>query len=83
MYHFTMILHTINGDYMNIDIRKSIIDKLKSDDENNLIQTINESVSSNNELVLPGLGVILELFWNNLNDRTKYNIANIIKSNIG
>ena len=82
MYHFTIILHNNNGDKMNIDIRKSVIDKIKEDDENSLIKTINESVTTNNELVLPGLGVMLELFWNDLNEEVKYNIARIIKGNI-
>lgn len=67
---------------MNIDIKKSIIEKIKNDDENSLISTINESVSSNNELVLPGLGVMLELFWDGLNAQEKMGIAQIIKNKI-
>lgn len=67
---------------MNIDIRQSVIDKIKGDNEEDLIKTINESVTSNDELVLPGLGVMLELFWNNLNEEVKHNIAGIIKSKI-
>lgn len=82
MYYFTYILHNKNGDNMNIDIRKSIISKIKDDDENSLIQTIDETVISNNELALPGLGVILELFWQNLNRDNKENIARIIKANL-
>lgn len=82
MYHFTYILHTKNGDSMNIDIRKSIISKIKGDDEKALIDTIDETVISKNELALPGLGVILELFWKNLNLENKQNIARIIKANL-
>lgn len=67
---------------MNIDIKRSVIEKIKNDDENSLVSTINESVSSNNELVLPGLGVMLELFWDGLNTQEKMNIANIIKNKI-
>ena len=37
---------------------------------------------TNDELVLPGLGVILELFWNNLNIKQKKDIAIIIKNNL-
>ncbi len=82
MYHFTYILHNNNGDNMNIDIRKSIISKIKNDDENSLINIIDETVISNNELALPGLGVILELFWKSLNKANKENIARIIKANL-
>ena len=67
---------------MTIDIRKNIISKIKGDNENDIIETINESVVTGDELVLPGLGVMLELFWNDLNDSEKINIANIIKNNI-
>lgn len=67
---------------MELDIRKSIINKIKDDNEEEIISTINESVITNNELVLPGLGVLLELFWNELSESEKMRIANIIKNNI-
>ena len=65
---------------MNLDIRKNIIEKIKDDNEEQIVSTINESVITNDELVLPGLGVLLELFWNKLSDSEKTNIANIIKN---
>ena len=67
---------------MNLDIRENIYNNLKDEDENEIINTINESVISNDEIILPGLGVILELFWNNLNDDEKRKIANIVKEKI-
>ena len=67
---------------MNLDIRKNIIEKIKDDNEEQIVSTINESVITNDELVLPGLGVLLELFWNKLSDSEKMNIANIIKNSI-
>lgn len=67
---------------MNLDIRKNIIEKIKNDNEEQIVSTINESVITNDELVLPGLGVLLELFWNKLSDSEKTNIANIIKNSI-
>lgn len=67
---------------MDLDIRKNVISKIKDDDEKAIIATINESVITNDELVLPGLGVMMELFWNDLNDNEKMNIANMIKQNI-
>lgn len=67
---------------MDLDIRKNVISKIKNDDEKSIIAIINESVITNDELVLPGLGVMMELFWNNLNENEKMSIANIIKNNI-
>ncbi|MGN0992792.1 MAG: small acid-soluble spore protein SspI [Bacilli bacterium] len=67
---------------MNLDIRENVISKIKEDDEKSIIAMINESVITNDELVLPGLGVMMELFWNDLNENEKMNIANIIKNNL-
>lgn len=82
MYKIELFIHNTNGDKMDIDIRKNVIEKIKNDDENAIISTINEAVITGDELVLPGLGVMIELFWNNLNENEKMNIANIIKRNI-
>ncbi len=81
MYKFINILHNINGDYMDLDIRRHVIDNLK-DDKDNISDIIEESVTINDEMVLPGLGVILELFWNKLSKEEKNNIINIIKDNL-
>lgn len=67
---------------MNLDIRENIYTNLKDEDENEIINTINESVITNDEIILPGLGVILELFWNNLNDTEKLKIASIVREKI-
>ncbi len=67
---------------MNIDIRQNVIGKLKGDSEEELLNTLNESVSSKDELVLPGLGVMFELFWNDINESLKKEIVSVIKSNI-
>ncbi len=67
---------------MNINIRENVINKIKNDDNNEIIKTIDESVITGDELVLPGLGVMLELFWNDLTNAQKTNIANIIRNKI-
>ena len=64
---------------MDLDIRKNVIEKIKNDDEKTIIDTLNESVVTGNELVLPGLGVMLEIFWNELKNEEKEKIERIIK----
>ncbi len=66
---------------MDLDIRRHVIDNLK-DDKDSILDTIEESVTINDEMVLPGLGVILELFWNELSKNDKDKIVNIIKDKI-
>ena len=67
---------------MDLDIRKNVIEKIKNDDEKTIIDTLNESVITGNELVLPGLGVMLEIFWNELKNEEKEIIARIIKEKV-
>lgn len=76
------MLHNISGDIMDLSIRKNVIENIKSDNYEDIITTINESVTTGDEIVLPGLGVILELFWNDLKLEDKEYIAKIIKKNI-
>lgn len=68
--------------YMDLSIRKNVIDNIKNDDYEGIISTINESVKTDDEIVLPGLGVILELFWSDLKLSDKEYIAKIVKKNI-
>ena len=63
---------------MEIDIRKNIINNLKNEDVKGIISIIDESITSKDELVLPGLGVILEILWNDLDNNDKEKLANIV-----
>ena len=81
MYIFFISIHNINGDYMDLDIRKHVINNLKEDKES-ILDTIEESLTLKDEMVLPGLGVILELFWNELSKEEKDKIVNIINDKI-
>lgn len=68
---------------MNIDIRKNVINNLKNESISSLIETINNAVLiKKDEVVLPGLGVVLELFWENLIKEEKEKIASIILEKI-
>ncbi len=50
---------------MEINVRNAIIENFKNSSNEELHQTINEAISSNQEKTLPGLGVFLELVWSN------------------
>lgn len=60
---------------MEINIRKSVIDNMKSSKPEEIIQIINEGISSKDEIVLPGLGVLLEVLWKKLTDEEKVSYA--------
>lgn len=56
---------------MNIDIRKNIIENFRDTSANDLQVSINEAVEDNDEITLPGLGVLFELLWKNSDEKEK------------
>ena len=52
-------------------IRYHIINNFKKDNFNTLYNAIDEAVKTNDETTLPGLGVFLELIWENAEQELK------------
>ena len=67
---------------MNISIREHIINNFKGDNYETLKQAIDESVSSGDEVTLPGLGVFLEIIWENADMELKNKLIDIIKTRV-
>ena len=67
---------------MNLSIRDHIINNFKGDDYDALRQAIDESVASQDEITLPGLGVFLEIIWENADQELKNQLIEIIKERV-
>ena len=67
---------------MDISIKDSIIDNSKGESLENIIKLIDEGSKDKDELVLPGLGVILSLFWPDLSTKEKEEIAKIVQEKV-
>lgn len=67
---------------MNINIREQIINNFEGDDYETLYNAIEESVSTYDENVLPGLGVFFELIWENSDKRLKNRLIEIIRKRV-
>ena len=65
-----------------MDIRESIKSNFIGLNEDDIKDSINESIKTNDEIILPGLGVFFEVLWINSDDNLKNNILSIIKKNI-
>lgn len=65
-----------------MNIKEHIINNFKNDDHKALIEAIEESVESNDEVTLPGLGVFLSLIWEGANKELKNNLIDILKQQI-
>lgn len=65
---------------MNISIREYIKKNFKDSTLEELKESIEESVETNDEVVLPGMGVLFEILWKNTNDRE--NILKLLHDNL-
>ena len=67
---------------MDINIRHHIINNFKGDDFSTLKKAIDESVESQDEVTLPGLGVFLEIIWENADQELKNELIEIIRKRV-
>ena len=61
-----------------MNIKDYIIKNLKECSIMDVKETVVASVNSNDEVVLPGLGVLFEMVWNNSDNNFKNEIVEII-----
>ncbi|MBE6153180.1 MAG: small acid-soluble spore protein SspI [Firmicutes bacterium] len=66
----------------NINIRNYIKENFKNCEINDIKESIVSSIDDNDEVTLPGLGVLFEILWKNSNDKLKNEILEILKSNL-
>lgn len=67
---------------MEIDIRKAIINNFKDSTEENITESIVESIKQGDEIVLPGLGVLFEILWNNSSSNEQKTIVDRLKKSL-
>ena len=67
---------------MDMNIRDHIINNFKGDDYDTLKRAIDESVASQDEVTLPGLGVFLEIIRENADQELKNELIEIIKKRV-
>jgi len=67
---------------MELSIREHIINNFKGDDYDALRSAIEESISEQDEVTLPGMGVFLEIIWNGADEEMKKKMIEIIKERV-
>ena len=65
---------------MNVNIREYIKNNFKDSNANEIRESIEASIESNDEVVLPGLGVLFEILWCESEDNTRKEILNYLKN---
>ncbi len=66
----------------NVSIRKYIIDSFKEDNENEIRESIDDTIKEGLEETLPGLGVFMEIIWNNASEELKKELLDILKTHL-
>ena len=67
---------------MNINIRKSVKENFKNNNEKKIEEAINSSITEQNEITLPGLGVFFELVWQQGDQTLKQSILKLLKQSL-
>lgn len=65
-----------------MNIKEHIINNFKGDDYKALKEAIDESIASNDEVTLPGLGVFFTLIWQEADQELKNNLLELLKTKI-
>ena len=65
-----------------MSIREHIINNFKGDDYDSLQSAINESIESNDEVTLPGMGVFFEIVWQGADQSLKNQMLQFIKDRV-
>ena len=65
-----------------MNIKEHIINNFKGDDHKALKEAIDESINSNDEVTLPGLGVFFSLIWDEADQELKNNLLELLKTKI-
>lgn len=67
---------------MDTNIRQHIINNFSGDNFDTLRRAIDESVEAQDEVTLPGLGVFLEIIWENASQELKNEMIDIIRKRV-
>lgn len=67
---------------INTSIRSYIINNFKNDKKEVLRKAIEESIKEQDEETLPGMGVFLEIIWNDSKEEQKEEMLDIIMNRL-
>ena len=67
---------------MDKSIREYIKENFKGSTTNDIKQSIESSINEKDEVLLPGLGVLLETVWSNSNEELKSQLLDILTKNL-
>ncbi|GGE76639.1 small acid-soluble spore protein SspI [Priestia taiwanensis] len=67
---------------MSFNIRGAVIANVSGNTEGELQATITDAIQNGQEKMLPGLGVLFEIIWNNSNEQDRQEMLHALKSGL-
>lgn len=67
---------------MNLNLRQAILNNIEENDQNQLEATIVDAIQNGEEKMLPGLGVLFELIWQQSNEDEKNEMIHALEQGV-
>lgn len=67
---------------MNLNLRNAILSNVSGNTQAELEETILDAIQSGEEKMLPGLGVLFEVIWQNANDQDKQEMLDTLEEGL-
>jgi small acid-soluble spore protein I (minor) len=67
---------------MNLNLRKAIIHNVSGNNQEELKDTIVDAIQGGEEKTLPGLGVLLEVFWQNADQQEQQMLLDTLEESL-
>jgi small acid-soluble spore protein I (minor) len=67
---------------MNLNLRNAIIQNVSGNSQEQLEDTIVDAIQNGEEKMLPGLGVLFEIIWQNSSEQEKQEMITVLESGL-
>jgi small acid-soluble spore protein I (minor) len=67
---------------MNLNLRNAIIHNVSGNSQDELKETIVDAIQNGEEKMLPGLGVLFEVIWQNSSEEDKKEMLETLESSL-
>jgi small acid-soluble spore protein I (minor) len=67
---------------MNLNLRHAIIENVSKNTQDQLEDTIVDAIQNGEEKMLPGLGVLFEVIWQNSSEQDKQEMISTLESGL-
>lgn len=81
-YFYEVILKKRGDIIMNFDLRNAILANVSGSSAEEVEATIKDAIQSGEEKMLPGLGVLFEVYWKNASEQQRNEMVSQISSGL-